>query len=52
VLSDLTCDQQQLFLTGDDYDGMLVTVDHVQVAGNGPAGDNFYVAVPGTVART
>lgn len=45
TLLDETCDATQLFLTGLDLDGMLVTLDHVivtQVNGNG----SFYVAVP------
>jgi hypothetical protein len=49
VLIDETCDAAQLFLTGLDHDGMLITLDRVvvtQVLGDG----SFYVATPGSNA--
>ncbi len=46
VLSDQTCDATQLFLTGDDLDGMLVTMDRVVITASQPAGTSFYVAIP------
>jgi hypothetical protein len=46
VLRDEACDAGQLFLTGDDYDGMLVTMDRVLIAGSQPAGTSFLVATP------
>jgi hypothetical protein len=48
VVSDDSCDETQLFLTGQDFEGMLVTVDRVQVVASQPPGSNFYVAVPGS----
>ena len=47
TLSDDTCDETQLFLNGQDLEGMLVKVDRVVVTGSGPAGSSFYVAIPG-----
>jgi len=55
VLSDPTCDVAQLFLTGQDLDGMRVTIDRVVITGSQPAGTSFYVATPastGPVAAT
>lgn len=46
VLSDPLCDAAQLFLTGQDFDGMLVRMDRVVITGSQPAGTSFYVATP------
>jgi hypothetical protein len=46
ALSDETCDVAQLFLTGQDLDGMLVTMDRVVITGSQPPGTSFYVATP------
>jgi len=46
VLSDETCDVAQLFLTGQDLDGMRVTMDRVVITGSQPPGISFYVATP------
>ncbi len=51
VLTDDRCDGGQQFVTGDDLDGMLVTVDHVMVTENQPPGANFRVGIPGTLDR-
>ncbi len=48
ILTDDTCDEGQRFLTGDDYEGMLVTVDRVEVVGSAPPGGSFSVRIPGT----
>ena len=48
VLTDDTCDLAQRFLTGDDYEGMLVTVDRVAITESQPPGTSFMVAIPGT----
>jgi len=50
VLIDETCDAAQLFLTGQDFDGMLVTLDRVVVLGNQAPGLSFTVGTPGTNA--
>ena len=50
VVTDDTCDPSQVFLTGEDLEGMLVTVDRVVVLATGPAGASFMVAIPGTIA--
>jgi hypothetical protein len=48
VLLNQECDAAQLFLTGLDLDGMLVTVDHVVVTGNEqPLSASFFVDTPG-----
>jgi hypothetical protein len=47
TLLDNTCDSGQLFLNGQDLDGMLVTLDHVVVAGSQSPGTSFFVATPG-----
>jgi len=49
VLTDNTCDDAQQFLTGEDYEGMLVTVDRVVVTESQPPGTSFMVAIPGNV---
>ena len=46
ILTDETCDAEQRFLTGKDYEGMLVTVDRVTVAESAPAGASFRVGFP------
>lgn len=48
VLTDDTCDLEQRFLTGKDYEGMLVTVDRVTVVESAPPGASFRVGIPGT----
>jgi len=50
VLLDDTCDPAQLFLNGQDLDGMLVTLERVAVVGSQPAGSSFYVATPGAMS--
>ena len=50
VLLDDTCDYTQLFLNGEDLDGMLVTVDRVVVTESEPAGSSFFVANPAFAA--
>jgi len=50
VLRDTTCDAAQLFLTGQDYEGMLVTLVRVAITATGPAGSSFFVANPGAGA--
>ena len=47
VLIDDTCDFTQLFLNGQDFDGMLVTLDRVAIVASEPAGVPFYVGAPG-----
>lgn len=47
VLTDNTCDDDQVLLTGEDYEGMLVTVDRVVITESGPAGTSFIVSIPG-----
>src|SRR5205823_14174386 len=42
VLLDGTCDFTQLFLNGQDLDGMLVTMDRVVVTGSMPPGSSFF----------
>jgi hypothetical protein len=49
ILRDTSCDPTQLFLNGEDYEGMLVTVERVMVAASQPAGASFFVASPGVV---
>jgi hypothetical protein len=48
VLIDDACDASQLFLNGQDLDGMLVTLDRVAIVASEPAGVSFYVGTPGT----
>ena len=51
VLLDDACDAAQLFLNGQDLDGMLVTMDRVVITGNQPAGSSFYVATPSAASQ-
>jgi hypothetical protein len=51
VLLDDTCDFAQLFLNGQDLDGMLVTLDRVVITGSQPPGTSFYVATPAAGAQ-
>ena len=48
VLTDDTCDDAQRFLTGEDYEGMLVTVDRVVITASQPREPASIVAIPGT----
>ncbi|MFI5371618.1 MAG: hypothetical protein ACHQ52_08675 [Candidatus Eisenbacteria bacterium] len=50
LLLDDTCDFAQLFLNGQDLDGMLVTLNRVVVTGSQPPGHSFFVATPSATA--
>ena len=51
TLLDNTCDSGQLFLNGQDLDGMVVTLDHVVITGSAPPGTSFFVATPGAAPQ-
>ncbi len=46
VFGDSACDGSQSMQTGEDYEGMLVKLEHVRITNNQPAGSGFLVAGP------
>lgn len=52
VLSDDTCDNAQLFLNGQDLEGMRVTADRAVIVASAPAGGDFTIAIPSAGSTT